>query len=379
MNIVFLGTTVNYGHKFVAANKKTELLARGLKACGNTVTIHNGLLSVGDIEADEYYDIPEVGTIINYAPSGQRLLEPIMNYKRLRRDLKNLRNRNNNFLILLSPYNPIYEEYLAIGKFLGYKIITISHEWVPTFSHRNFAEKILRKIYSLSFGYGVDAILPISSYIEKRVAHFKKPMFMTPILGEFGEKYDNNEKSSGFVYCGTTAYERAFMILIDAYQIYCNRVDHALPLTLVLSGKDDSIDRVKKSISKRHLNGIHVITGLPYNELYALYESASGLLLPLNPDNEQDKARFSQKIAEYISTGSLLITNPVGEINTYFSNEVNAILNSFSPEGFANSMEWVTVHPSKAREIAEAGWKLGKCEFDYRTFGVKLNNFLKSI
>lgn len=379
MNIVFLGTTVGYGHKFVAANKKTELLARGLKACGNDITIHNGLLSVGEIKTDEYYKKPGIGTIINYASDGYRLFEPIKNYKRLKQDLEKLRTTKDNFIILLSPYIPIYEEYLIIGKSLGYKIVTISHEWLPTLSHRNIAEKYIRKLFSIFFGYGVDAILPISDYIEKRIAHFNKPMLKTPILGEFVPQNQNRRRTSGFVYCGTTSYERAFMILIEAYQIYCDRIKFPLPLTLVLSGNDDSIIRVRESIAKMRFCNIRIITGLPYDDLYELYRTSSGLLLPLDPENEQDKARFSQKVAEYISTGTLLISNPVGEINNYFTNGINAILNTYTPEGFAQSMEWITVHAAEAESIAEAGWNLGKIEFDYLQFGLKLNDFLKSL
>lgn len=377
MNIVFLGTTVNYGHKFVAANKKTELLAKGLKACGNDITIHNGLLGVREIDTDECFEEPQIGKIINYASSGPRVLDPIKNYSRLKEDLKKLKKVSENILILLAPYNPIYEEQLLIGKQLGYKIVVISHEWLPTLNHRNFAERLMRELYSLSFGYGVDAILPISDYIKQRVIRFNKPLFKTPILGEFEEAYEKRIRKSGFIYCGTTAYERAFMILIEAYQIYCDKISEPLPLTFILSGNDISISKVKTKIASKRINNITVMSGLPYEDLYSLYRSASGLLLPLDPNNEQDKARFSQKIAEYVSMGTLLISNPVGEINNYFIHGENAILNTFSPEGFAESMEWVTKHPSEVERIAKAGWNTGKQEFDCFKFGEKLNEFFK--
>lgn len=380
MNIVFLGTTVNYGHLFVAANKKTELLAMGLKACGNNVSIHNGVLSVNSIISDERYEIPEIGNIINYAPKGHRFLEPFINFNRLKHDLSQLKdNTEKNILILLSPYLPIYEEYVYLGKKLGYKIVVISHEWLPTLQHRNGIERWLKKAYSASFGYGIDAILPISDFITEKVRHFKKPMFKTPILGDFQAPVLDRTRMSGFVYCGTVAYERAFMLLVEAYRTYCKRVAAPLPLTLVLSGKQSEIKRIKETISSNGKENITILSGLPYDELYQLYRTASGLLLPLDPDNIQDRARFSQKIAEYISTGTPLITSPVGEIPNYFTDKENAIFNPFTSEGFASSMEWITLNPGETDKIGKAGWQLGKKEFDYLHFGKRLNDFLKSL
>lgn len=34
---------------------------------------------------------------------------------------------------------------------------------------------------------------------------------------------------------------------------------------------------------------------IPYEELMDIYKSSLGLLIPLDPDSVQDKARFSQK------------------------------------------------------------------------------------
>lgn len=380
MNIVFLGTTSGYGHLYVAANKKTELLARGLHACGNRITIHNGIEGVQGISDEERYDIPDIGHIISYPRVGKRLYEPITNFRKLREDLISIyRPQEKNIIILLAPFYHIYFEYQILAKLCGYKIVVISHEWQTALTHPTVLHKILRYTYSRLFGYGIDAILPISDFIIKRISHFNKPILKTPVLGEFIPLEILEKRKNEFIYCGTVEYERAFMILVEAYKIYASKNQNPATLTLVLSGRRELIDSVKHKIGNLPNGEIKILTGLTYRDLYKLYSTATALLLPLDPDNRQDKARFSQKIAEYIASGTPMITNPVGEINNYFTNKESAIITPYSPKGFALSMEWVTSHMEEGEEIGRKGWNVGKKEFDYLCFGKKLNEFLNNI
>lgn len=380
MNIVFLKTTASYGHLFNATNKKTQLLAKGLTACGDRVTIHNGIEGIIGITEEERYDEAGTGNVISYPHRKIRILEPIANYNKLRRDLKSIYvPGEKNLIILLSPYYHIYLEYQLIARTLGYKIAVISHEWLPTLNHPTILHRALRKIYSKLFGYGVDAILPISDYIIEKVSHFDKPILKTPVLGEFPPIDSIGNHSSGFVYCGSIDYERAFMTLVDAYEIYVSKNKDPYPLTLVLSGRQDRIAETRSKISKQNHGKINIVSGISYTELYNLYKAAVALLLPLDPENIQDRARFSQKIAEYVATGTPMITNPVGEICNYFSDRKSAIINQFSPEGFAESMEWIATHTDEGIRIGREGWNIGNREFNYLTFGERLHSFLESI
>ena len=74
-----------------------------------------------------------------------------------------------------------------------------------------------------------------------------------------------------------------------------------------------------------------------------------------------------------------MITNPVGEICNYFSDRKSAIINQFSPEGFAESMEWIATHTDEGIRIGREGWNIGNREFNYLTFGERLHSFLESI
>ena len=68
------------------------------------------------------------------------------------------------------------------------------------------------------------------------------------------------------------------------------------------------------------------IQQIPYVELIEIYESSLGLLIPLDPNSLADIARFSQKIAEYLSSSRPVITNNVGEIPYYFTDRKDIII-----------------------------------------------------
>lgn len=169
-------------------------------------------------------------------------------------------------------------------------------------------------------------------------------------------------------------------MVIDGYKEYRKIADKPYGLILILSGPISQIEKVQDYIREARLTeGITIKTKLPYAELLQAYQQARALLIPLNPDCEQDHARFSQKIAEYLSSGTPVISNRVGEIPYYFENSKNMILTDYSAKGFANSFKWVQDNPIKATEIGRKGFETGVSEFNYETFGKKLDGFLQTI
>ncbi len=379
MNIIFLGCTQNYGHQFSAANTKVELLAKGLTIKGNNCMINNGITGCKDIAEREELKISGVGTIVTYPlRKYNQVVGYIKNLPDLRHDLKKFADKKEkNILVLLTPYIHIYLLYIILGRMCGYKIVTISHEWLPTIKRKFWIQNLSSKIYSKTFAWGIHGILPISHYIWQRVEHFGKPMLMTPILAEYPNEVLDTKKKQEFVYCVYAFYYRVIAKIIDSYKLYRTISSHPYGLTLVLSGSDSQIKRVQDYIRSLSLqDNIQIRSKLPYAELFSLYQSASSLIIPLDPKSEQDKARFSQKIAEYLSTGTPVISCNVGEIPYYFKDRENIILSDYSIDGFAKTFLWVEENTSQLSAIGYAGFKTGNMCFNYVLFGDKLHNFL---
>ena len=167
-------------------------------------------------------------------------------------------------------------------------------------------------------------------------------------------------------------------MLIDSFRIYVKNGGNLI-LTLVLNGPETLIEDVQCYINSCGISGKIIIkTKLPYSELLDEYKRAQALIIPLNPNYDQDKARFSQKIAEYLSSKSAILTNKVGEINYYFKkNEI--ITCDYNENSFADAFKWIEEHKDECKSIGENGYKRGLMDFNYRIVGKGLYNFLNSL
>jgi len=380
-NIIFLECTQNYGYQYSAANTKTELMAHGLWEQGDNCVIHNGIVGTSQVKIKTTID-PEFATIITYHKKGHQLFSWLFNLKRLYKDLKCLFNaKSNNILILEYADYHLFLVYVLFARLLHYKTVIISQEWVTTVPFTHFLMKPYCWIYSKTFGYFADAILPISEYIIERIRHFKTPFMKLPILANYTENviavtpkehYDNY-----FLYCVYAIYSTPISMILNAYKQYIAK-NGKQKLILILSGKDKDIAVIEEYVKTLKLNNKVIIKQkLPYDELFLMYRRASALLIPLNPDEEQDKARFSQKIAEYLSSAQPIITNNVGEIPYYFKDKENIIIASaYSVEGFCDTFKWLENDMNQVEVIGKNGYELGKQQFNYAIFGKLLHKFL---
>ena len=129
-------------------------------------------------------------------------------------------------------------------------------------------------------------------------------------------------------------------------------------------------------VAKKMEHEILIKRKLPYKELLRLYSDAIALIIPLDPDSEQDKARFSQKIAEYTSSKTPIITNWVGEIPYYFHQGKDVVIaQDYSEKGFSDVFLWCLSHKQELLEIGYHGYQIGKENFNYKKMGIELFNF----
>lgn len=381
-NILFIGCTQNLGYQFSAANTKVEFMTKGLSLAGDTCTIFNGISGKKGLKKTEIKKTSSDNDIITYPQKASKDISFLFNIKRLFLDLKHKYNKDcKNHIILEFPDYHIYLIYILLARLLGYKISVISHEWGPTVKSTHYLRKPSVWLYSKTFGYFVDGILPISEYIIKKIKHFNKPYLKVPILANFDNAPINKaNREQYFLYCVYAAYSRVIFTIIDSFKKYIIEGGD-FNLILVLSGSKEQIAIIETYISNDKLlrDRIIIKTKVPYKELIEMYCKSSGLIIPLDPNSEQDEARFSQKIAEYLSSGSPIISNNVGEIRYYFTDRKNIITCDYSTEGFVNAFTWITNNKESASNIGRNGFCLGEKEFNYKVFGKKIKDFLELI
>lgn len=380
-NIVFVETTDGFPVKFTANNSKVKLLATGLIYAGDKVCIINKLQGSNFVKdkfikgKDEHL---EFYTFRKFNNNFLGLLENFMLQYKILRKLK-IKDCNN-IIIMGQPYFPIFIVETLFYKFLGYKIGVTKTEWPSKIKTIKGLKKIDYWLSDNLFGYFVDQIYPISHCIENLCKRFKKPMFNIPILANFPEQIKSKKTIEHyFLICSTLSYKENIQLSINAFCLFLEKNKTACySLKLILSGKDEEMISIRQYVhDSKFPERIHIYNQIPYEELMDLYQNADGLLIPLQ-DTFQDKARFSQKIAEYLSTGNPIITNAVGDIQYYFKNEENAfIANSYSADSYADIMEKIALHPKLSRDIGKNGYITGKNNFDNIAFCKKFKKYLE--
>ena len=377
MKIVFLGCTNNFGFGFGAVNTKVNFMCKGLQSAGASCVVHNGIIGLNKLEHDSNikYDNIEVTSL-------KQLRYPnitfLFNLPKLYKFLKKEKVKNEkNIAILEYNYFHIFLLYVILLRIFGYQIVDISHEWLPTIHSRTKFQKYSKLIFAKYFGYLVDAILPISEYIIRKIKHFDKPYFKLPIMANFDDTFVSHftgEKK--FVYCASLDYYRIVQMIVNSYSVYILN-GGSIKMVFILNGTINKIEQIKEYIDAKHLSSlIEIKTILPFKDLLNEFRNAAGLIIPLDPHYEQDEARFSQKIAEYLSSKSPIITTNVGEIKYYFDSS-NVVLCEFSESGFADAFKWIELNPMEASNIGIRGYEKGRNTFNYKNLGLEMYEFFK--
>lgn len=379
MNFIFLSCTENYPVSFSANNTKIEYISRGLVELRHDVHIINRINGTKGYDSDKELISSFGARCFLFQQKQSKIFTALRNLKRQITLLRKLKIKNSeNILVLDTGYVLTLLLYVIFAKIMGYKMLHIITEW-PVFLNKGAITRWDSRIYLYIFGYFCDGFLPISESLAAHLRHFAKPILKMPILSEYTQLKVINNKKPLFAYCANAGYTRIISFVLDAANIV-SKYETDFRLVLILYGNEEDIKKVKKAIIDKGLVKYVIIRQkILQTKLLELYRNAIGLLIPLDPNSIQDRNRFSQKIAEYISTGTPIITSPVGEVTSYFKDKENAVFASdYNYLAYAESMLWVIKNKISAQEIGTKGYKLGDKNFNYKIMSEKLIEFVQN-
>lgn len=376
MNIILI-TTEGYPFQFSANNSKTEFIARGLKEYGCKVAIVDTALGTKGL-SNEQFGISQRGIHFYLLPRNGKILTIFKNLPKIWRILKKEKQEKDNYVILGMTLYPAFILTAIICALLGYKRTALFHEWHIGCKQPNMLYKIEAWLKDKTFGYFLNGIFPISHFLLEKGRLFHKPQMILPIMASYDKETYSYTGEYKFTYCGHANYLLRNHLLLDAFKIVIEKYSKTR-LTLVLFGNEKQMQKIKQFIQETATPSIEIKNQIPEEELYRLYDTSLGLLIPLDPNSLQDKARFSQKIAEYIGSKRPIITNNVGEIPYYFTNEKSALIVDYTSEAFAEGMIKLIQHTEKATQIGHEGYHIGIVNFEYRAVSHKILNFISSL
>lgn len=376
MNIVLI-TSEGYPFQFSANNSKTEFIARGLKENGCKVTIVDTALGTKGLSKVQVGISPK-GIHYYLLPRKGKFSTIFRNLPRLWKILKKERQEKDNYAILGMTLYPAFVLTAILCAIQGYKRTALFHEWHIGCKQPNVIYKMEAWLKDKTFGYFLNGIFPISHFLLEKGKRFHKPQMILPIMGSYDRKLHPYTDGCNFTYCGHANYLIRNHLLLDAFKIVIAKYPKA-KLTLVLFGNKKQMQEVNQLIQENRIPSIEIKNQIPEEDLYKLYDTSLGLLIPLEPNNLQDKARFSQKIAEYIGSQRPIITNNVGEIPYYFMNEKSALIVNYTSEAFAEGMIKLIQDPYLADKIGNEGYNIGIQHFEYCTRSIKIIDFMNQL
>lgn len=390
-NIVYLGfSTFPYGlaefQKILLISKALVLEGASVKVIGSigyhNREIHPNLKKIGRFQGIIY--IYSWGTPYRISSFFKRnirkpikeILEFIVLYK------INKRDKIDAAIISSKDFRHLLW-YKIFSIILGFKLILNLVEYTSAMTHRkdNFNVKINDYLFDHLAVKISDGVLVISEFLinivkklDPQKAFYKIPMMVDSdryngIVKSFDENY--------FLYCGYAGYKEIIYFIINSFELIEN---YNTDLYLVVNGNPEDLSEIEKYIARSSKSKIiKLISNVTDKKLSQLYMNAIGLLIPLR-QTIQDEARFPHKFGEYLLSGNPVITTNYGEVIYYFKDMVNALVaEHYDEKEFADKMEYVVTHPHESILIGENGKKIALKYADYKKYGQRIINFIRSV
>lgn len=380
MNVIIM-VSDGYPYKFSANNTKAEFIAMGLQESGAKVAMLDrlsGTIGFSKIEEGvssngiDYCVLPRIGKYTAFL----RNIPLIWKYLKVRKENGGI----NHFIMPIDKY-PFFFITWLIALLQGYTRSMLFHEWDSEEKRKHWCLELEAKLRDRTFGYFLNAIFPISHFLKEKSVKFKKPMMLVPILASFERNPNLCSPKDHFTFCCHAIYLLRNPLVLEAFkqlrQMHC---ELSVKLMLVIVGNEKYMQLAKEKIKEMGVEDIvELKTQLPQNELYDIYDSSIALLIPLDPNHIRDKARFSQKIAEYAASKRPIITSMAGEIPYYFTDGRDIKIAEYSVEGYYSAMLELLQNPNKADEIGIEGYGVADKNFNYKRCGKELFDFFSNL
>lgn len=275
--------------------------------------------------------------------------------------------------------------FYSIAKILGVPIVTDISEppWVLN-QHANWFSRLLSPLV------GVNGVVLISKFLKDWVIGESSkvqrtiPVLHLPVLVDTNDyktmerKMDKLKKAVLFSGSDQKIIKFIIQTMEQVWKIYPD-------CELILTGYEPgsfidpwSEDVIQHGFAKGKVNSAGY---LPRSELLNLYQSVSALLIPLFGDI-RSQARFPTKIAEYLSSGTPIVTCRVGEVEQYLKDGVTAFV--CDPDSLDKYADKIieSIDPlnwKKASEVGRNGRDMADANFDICLYKKPIATFFSSV
>jgi len=281
------------------------------------------------------------------------------------------------WLNIYTQFFGIFLIYYVCSKIFRFKTVLHYVELRSTLKNRSFLFQINDLLFDRFAILLCDKIIPISTTLNNYV-HILKPKAHTLIIPPicdfryFASISPEISDKKYFVFCSSIYYEEVILFVIQSFLKLKYTKDVALHL--VINGKIEN--QIINKLIDENVEKIYLFSNLKYENLIAKYKGSLAELVPLR-NTIQDCARFPQKICEFLASNRPIITTSYGEINNYFTDQINAIIaKDYEIDCYSKKIEWVLTHQDELERITINSYITGCRHFDIQSYSSKINSFL---
>lgn len=181
------------------------------------------------------------------------------------------------------------------------------------------------------------------------------------------------------VYCGHMGGNKdGVSDLILGFSLFAKK-NKSVNLCLIGSASQEEIKNFKNQIKENHIIDRVLLKGnLPHKEIPPYLLNAKILVLA-RPNNKQAQGGFPSKLAEYLSSGTPVLTTNVGEIPLYIEDKINGYLTDPSnPQMLADKFHHILKDYKTSKKVGKNGQLTAKNHFDIKIQSKRLANFLNT-
>ncbi len=205
-----------------------------------------------------------------------------------------------------------------------------------------------------------DALLVITNYLREYFVNdlkFKKPVQIVPMIVDL-DRFPHGDAGYGnsIVFSGEIDDKKeGITALLSAYSMISSRYpDLKLDLygSAINAQEAQRLDNLIKDLSLEEKVFVHGYSNR--DDMNRILMNAR-MFVFTRPPSLQATYGFSTKLGEYFATGKPVVLTNVGEIGTYFADNVNAFVCSYEPDSIALKIAEVLDNYSYALEVGSRG------------------------
>lgn len=236
--------------------------------------------------------------------------------------------------------------YLLIARIFGKKVITFIHGWNNEYAVELEKNKLFKWVYGKSqFIYVLYSVFKNS--LEKILPNVPILLTTTKVKDELLKGYDISNRTGKIqtlLFLARTDKQKGLDITIKAFEILKYKNPY---LILNICGTGNALEDAKKYVLENNIRDVNFKGHIVGDAVAEEFKAGDIYILPSLGEG------MATSILEAMAFGLPIISRPVGGINDFFKDgEMGYLLESLSPEDYAQQIQFLIDNPTIVQKIA---------------------------